>query len=105
MYLGKIVESGSGRDLNTDPYHPYTQALLAASPVPDPSLNRRKTVLQGETPSPINPPAGCHFHVRCPQVQERCSLGMPELREVKPGHEVRCRLIENRDPSQSAGKR
>ena len=101
MYLGKIVESASGLDLNTDPRHPYTQALLVASPVPDPTLKRKKAVLQGETPSPIKPPPGCHFHVRCPQVQEICALEIPELRQVKPGHEVRCHLIDNRHPSQS----
>lgn len=92
MYLGKIVETGASRDLYAEPLHPYTQALLAASPVPDPSLQPKKVVLEGETPSPIDPPSGCHFHVRCPQVHDRCPSQMPELREIKPGHWVRCHL-------------
>jgi oligopeptide/dipeptide ABC transporter ATP-binding protein len=94
MYLGKIVESAPGRDLYTKPIHPYTQALLAASPVPDPSLHRKKVVLEGETPSPITPPSGCHFHVRCPQADNKCANQMPELQVIKPEHKVRCHLAD-----------
>ncbi|MBW1699470.1 MAG: dipeptide ABC transporter ATP-binding protein [Deltaproteobacteria bacterium] len=94
MYLGKIVESASSQSLYSEPLHPYTQALMAASPVPDPNLKRKKLVLQGETPSPINPPGGCHFHVRCPLVQKECSFKMPELLEVKTGHKVRCHRFQ-----------
>ena len=101
MYLGKIVESAASRDLYTEPVHPYTKALLAASPVPDPSLTREKVVLEGEIPSPITPPSGCHFHVRCPQVQSRCTDQMPELQEIKPGHRVRCHLVDNLPLSES----
>ena len=93
MYLGKIVESAASQALYEQPIHPYTQALLAASPVPDPGLKRKKLVLKGETPSPINPPDGCHFHLRCPQAESRCAIQRPGLREIKSGHNVRCHLV------------
>jgi peptide/nickel transport system ATP-binding protein len=92
MYLGKIVESAASRALYAQPVHPYTQALLAASPLPDPGLQRKKLVLKGETPSPIDPPDGCHFHLRCPQAENQCATQKPELREINPGHNVRCHL-------------
>ena len=94
MYLGKIVESAASRGLYAQPVHPYTQALLAASPVPDPGRKRQKLVLKGETPSLIDPPDGCHFHLRCPQAENQCSVRKPELREIKLGHTVRCHLAD-----------
>ncbi len=104
MYLGKIVESATGQDLYAEPCHPYTQALLAASPIPNPSLKRKEVVLHGETPSPVAPPSGCHFHVRCPQVQERCDRQLPELREIEPGHQVRCHLVNKILPAESSAE-
>ena len=92
MYLGRIVEHTDKRTLFTDPRHPYTEALLSAVPIPDPRLKRRKLVLEGDVPSPINPPSGCHFHTRCPYAEERCRIESPTLREIKPGHQVACHL-------------
>ncbi len=92
MYLGKIVELTDKVTLFSKPLHPYTEALLAAVPVPDPSVKREKRVLQGDVPSPINPPSGCHFHTRCPYVEDRCKVETPQLKEVAPGHKVSCHL-------------
>ena len=92
MYLGKIVELAECDELYDDPIHPYTQALLAAVPVPDPEIEskREHKVMKGEVPSPINPPSGCVFHPRCPLAVEGCRSVVPELREIKPGHWVAC---------------
>jgi oligopeptide/dipeptide ABC transporter ATP-binding protein len=92
MYLGRIVEYTDKRTLFARPLHPYTESLLLAVPVPDPSVKRQKRVLQGDVPSPINPPSGCHFHTRCPYVFDRCKVEDPVLREVKPGQMVACHL-------------
>jgi oligopeptide/dipeptide ABC transporter ATP-binding protein len=92
MYLGRIVEATDKRTLFTTPLHPYTESLLAAVPVPDPSVKRNKRVLQGDVPSPVNPPSGCHFHTRCPYAVERCKVEEPLLREVRPGQLVACHL-------------
>jgi oligopeptide/dipeptide ABC transporter ATP-binding protein len=92
MYLGRIVEYTDKRTLFTRPQHPYTESLLLAVPVPDPRVKRRKRLLQGDVPSPINPPSGCHFHTRCPYAVERCKVEPPALREVKPGQWVACHL-------------
>ena len=92
MYLGRIVEYTDKRTLFTRAQHPYTESLLLAVPVPDPSVKRNKRVLQGDVPSPINPPSGCHFHTRCPYVVDRCRVETPLLREVKPGQMVACHL-------------
>ena len=92
MYLGRIVEYTDKRTLFTQPLHPYTESLLLAVPVPDPRVKRQKRVLQGDVPSPINPPSGCHFHTRCPYVFDRCKVETPALREVKPGQLVACHL-------------
>jgi len=92
MYLGRLVEHADKRALFTSPLHPYTEALLSAVPVPNPRLKRAKRVLQGDVPSPINPPPGCHFHTRCPYATEQCKLEVPQLLEVKPDHWVACHL-------------
>jgi oligopeptide/dipeptide ABC transporter ATP-binding protein len=92
MYLGRIVEYTDKRTLFMRPLHPYTESLLLAVPVPDPSVKRKKRVLQGDVPSPINPPSGCHFHTRCPYAVDRCRVETPLLREVKPGQLVACHL-------------
>jgi oligopeptide/dipeptide ABC transporter ATP-binding protein len=92
MYLGRIVEYTDKKTLFLRPLHPYTESLLLAVPVPDPTIKRQKRVLPGDVPSPINPPPGCHFHTRCPYAVERCRIEPPELREVKPGQWVACHL-------------
>jgi peptide/nickel transport system ATP-binding protein len=92
MYLGKLVEEAPTRELFTNPLHPYTKALLAASLPSHPDVQREDLVLSGEVPSPLNPPAGCAFHPRCPFVMDRCSQEMPQLREMAPGHRVSCHL-------------
>jgi peptide/nickel transport system ATP-binding protein len=90
MYLGKIVEKGLTEDVIFKPAHPYTSALLAAVPVPDPTARRTKVVISGEVPSPINPPPGCRFHTRCPYVKDLCRKEEPQLREVEKEHWVAC---------------
>jgi len=92
MYLGRIVEHTDRETLFRKPLHPYTEALLAAVPVPDPAARRTKRVLQGDVPSPLHPPAGCHFHTRCPYAEARCRNETPRLREIEPGHHVACHL-------------
>ena len=92
MYLGKIVEYTDKETLFTNPLHPYTEALLAAVPIPNPQVKRKKHLLQGDVPSPINPPPGCTFHTRCPYAEARCRIEVPLLREVSPGHTVACHL-------------
>ncbi len=92
MYLGKIVEFADKKTLFTSPLHPYTEALLSAVPIPDPTIKRKKIILQGDVPSPIRPPPGCHFHTRCPYAEARCKVEVPQLREVSPGHHVSCLL-------------
>ncbi len=92
MYLGRIVELASRDELFTRPHHPYTRALLAAVPVPDPKARRDKKLPHGEIPSAIDPPAGCHYHPRCPFAVARCREARPPLREVSPGHVSACIL-------------
>jgi oligopeptide/dipeptide ABC transporter ATP-binding protein len=92
MYLGRIVEYADKASLFANPRHPYTEALLAAVPLPDPSLSRTKHRVTGDVPSPINPPSGCHFHPRCPIAEARCKVERPFLREISPGHQVSCHL-------------
>jgi oligopeptide/dipeptide ABC transporter ATP-binding protein len=92
MYLGRIVEYTDKKTLFLRPLHPYTESLLLAVPVPDPTIRRQKRVLPGDVPSPINPPSGCHFHTRCPYATAECKVTSPPLREVAPGHHVACLL-------------
>jgi oligopeptide/dipeptide ABC transporter ATP-binding protein len=92
MYLGKIVEHADKRTLFANPLHPYTEALLSAVPIPNPAVKRQKRLLQGDVPSPINPPPGCAFHTRCPYAVARCRVEAPALREVARGHLVACHL-------------
>jgi len=95
MYLGKIVELASGDELFKTPLHPYTKALFSAIPVPKPELKRERIVLEGEVPSPLNPPKGCRFHPRCPSAMKRCAEQEPAFTEVAPNHWVACFLVSD----------
>jgi oligopeptide/dipeptide ABC transporter ATP-binding protein len=90
MYLGKLVELAPRRELFRNPVHPYTQALMSAIPIPKPRLKRKRMILVGEVPSPLNPPSGCRFHPRCPFSQDRCSLDAPPWEDLGGGHWVTC---------------
>ena len=92
MYLGRIVETADKETLFRRPLHPYTEALLSAVPIPDPKIKRKKRILQGDVPSPVNPPPGCAFHTRCPYVMARCKQETPGLTEIAPGNLVACHL-------------
>ena len=90
MYLGKIVEKAPAADIYRKPLHPYSMALLSAIPVPDPTMPRRPIILEGDVPSPVNPPAGCRFHTRCRHMIEKCKEAIPDLREIEPTHFAAC---------------
>lgn len=92
MYLGRVMEIAKRDDLYRNPSHPYTRALLSAIPIPDPTLKKERILLEGDTPSPIDPPAGCRFCTRCAKAQEICRTTAPELKEIEDGHMVACHL-------------
>ncbi|MBI4851705.1 MAG: dipeptide ABC transporter ATP-binding protein [Acidobacteria bacterium] len=96
MYLGKIVEVADANDIYQNPSHPYTQALISALPVPDPIVEkkRQRIVLQGDVPSPLNPPTGCRFHTRCPQVMDKCKTNEPKFVNIGKNHSVACFLAD-----------
>ncbi len=100
MYLGKIVELAPGKEIYADPLMPYTKALISAVPVPDPEIEatRERIILKGDVPSPINPPAGCHFHTRCSYAIDECKAIVPELVEIKPRHFAACIRINTENP-------
>jgi len=94
MYLGKMVEMAPREELFSNPLHPYTKALMSAIPIPDPTLTRERVILEGDVPSPLNPPSGCRFHPRCPVVMDQCSHQDPNFQEKTDGHFVACLLYE-----------
>ncbi len=93
MYLGKLVEVAEKREFYREPLHPYSQALLSAIPVSDPTVKKKRIILVGDVPSPANPPAGCPFHTRCPHVMDVCRSVVPELKTTDTGHQVACHLV------------
>ena len=95
MYLGRIVELADSESLYREPLHPYTQALLSAVPIPDPTHHREQMLLEGDIPSPSDPTAGCSFHTRCPYATDICKFTVPIFRKVKPGHAVACHLYND----------
>ena len=97
MYVGRLVEVAETTELFNQPMHPYTEALMAAVPKPDPLLRSKRAPLEGEVADPSNPPPGCVFHPRCRYASDICRSDVPALRELKPGHHVRCHLAETLD--------
>lgn len=95
MYLGKMVELADRKELFSTPLQPYTRALMSAIPIPNPRVKRDRIILEGDVPSPLNPPSGCRFHPRCPFAKERCSIEEPVFREIKPRHWVACHFAED----------
>ena len=99
LYLGKIMEVAPAGELVRAPQHPYTQALLDASPQPDPEARRPRRLLQGELPSPVDPPSGCVFRTRCPKAMPQCATAVPEFRRLDEGHVAACLLAGAEAPS------
>jgi len=97
MYLGRVVEIADKHQLFQNPSHPYTKALLSAIPIANPKVKRERVILQGDLPSPANPPAGCTFHPRCPVANESCKVKVPVLHDLSIGHQVSCHLFEKED--------
>jgi len=93
MYLGQVVELSPVQELFTNPSHPYTKALMSAALPSHPDMEQEEIILQGEVPSPLNPPSGCYFHPRCPAAMDRCSVDTPEVKEIAPGHTLTCHLF------------
>jgi oligopeptide/dipeptide ABC transporter ATP-binding protein len=102
MYLGKLVEIANADELYLRPLHPYTQALISVIPIPDPTVKREKIVLQGDIPSPINPPSGCHFRTRCPIAQDICKEVEPPLELKADGHWAACHFSDKIDSQRGA---
>ena len=101
MYLGKMVESADDITLFANPLHPYTQALFSAIPVADPTYDKEQIILEGDIPSPVNPPSGCNFHTRCPKAMPICSQREPMYQEYEPGHFAACLLLEEQQGTQT----
>ncbi|TVP84810.1 MAG: dipeptide ABC transporter ATP-binding protein [Alkalicoccus sp.] len=99
MYLGKMVELSSKDNLYREPLHPYTQSLMSAVPEPDPDLKKERIILEGDVPSPSNPPSGCPFHTRCPKVMDMCKTDVPEFREIRDSHFAACHLYNEEEPA------
>jgi peptide/nickel transport system ATP-binding protein/oligopeptide transport system ATP-binding protein len=98
MYLGRMVEVTGRDELFANPLHPYTQALMSAIPIPDPTIRRERIILQGDVPSPLNPPSGCRFHPRCPLALAECAEVTPPLVRVRPDHWVACLRVPPAGP-------
>ena len=94
MFLGQIMELSDSRQLFTEPLHPYTKALLSAIPIPNPRIQTKREILQGDVPDPSDSPEGCKFCGRCPLAEQRCFVEEPGLREIRENHFVRCHLVE-----------
>jgi peptide/nickel transport system ATP-binding protein len=94
MYLGSMVEFGNKEDIFANPIHPYTKALFSAIPNPNPDVKMNRIVLNGDIPSPANPPSGCRFHTRCPHATDKCKYVAPTYREYEPGHFAACHLLD-----------
>jgi oligopeptide/dipeptide ABC transporter ATP-binding protein len=104
MYLGRIVEIGPTKTVLSDPGHPYTQALLSVIPVPNPRRRRKRMILTGEAPNPIDLPPGCRFHPRCPAASGQCSQTEPQLRNVGAGHQVACLSVQANSDHADTGR-
>jgi peptide/nickel transport system ATP-binding protein len=94
MYLGRVVELGPTSEVLTQPRHPYTQSLVSVAPVPNPRHRRKRVILQGEVPNPIEVPSGCRFHPRCPQAKEDCKITDPPFIQISPKHQAACILLD-----------